>query len=63
MSLEFTEEQLNLKCKIHGKEIEITFDSDGNSSYIFCCHSLRSNFFSILEPNQKNELDKPDTSQ
>ena len=63
MSLEFTEEQLNLKCKVHGKKIEITLDADGKPSYTFCCHSFRSNFFFIPDPNQKNELDESDTSE
>ena len=60
MGIEFTEEQKNLKCKLHGKKIEIIYKTDSNIDYKFCCHSFRSNFFSILNLNQKNELGQSD---
>ncbi len=58
--IEFTEDQKNLKCNLHGKKIEIIYKNDSDIDYKFCCHSFRSNFFSILNPNQKKKLEESD---
>lgn len=55
MNLEFNEEQLNLKCKIHGKKIEITYQSEGQIDYKWCCHSFRSNFVKIIDETKKRK--------